>query len=628
MKWNLGSFLLLFLLALIWMKYLGQSDSLDQQIAQKIILDIRYFCPEMDADADGDDCKTPVTHLPAQLAEMIRETNLGGVILFAENLQTPQQIIQLTTDLQRTARQSSSGLPLFISIDQEGGSIVRLPDDYSTAFSGNMAIGATYARHGDKYARLVGASMGRELHALGINVNHAPSVDVNSNPENPVINVRAFADNPKTVAKLGAAMLEGMQSEGVIGGLKHFPGHGDTHVDSHSGLPLVEHDKARIWAMDIEPFKWVMDNSDVHMVMTAHIQFPQLDSSTLLNKHGKAIIKPATLSREILTGVLREQLGFEGLIITDALDMDGIAQFFSPVEAVINTFEAGADIALMPVRIRKPADIQNFQNLIEYVDNRVAEDSQATEQIRLSVERIARVKQQLVRPETDTDQAVDVAQSILASPAHRQLEQELAQSSLVEWNSGKHSDLAEVDRVHVVLPDSDNAELLAALLQQQSSWEITSGNLNTTAMESNKEAIDQADLVIVGNNFQQFSQSTTASNNRSKAGNRAERAAALLQYAGDHGKSRIYISLASPYAIDNFRPLSDLQLFAFHANSYHQEYDEKNPVLQALANVITGQSKAQGTLPVSPLGYREDDQQGRYTSREQRNSDSVIPAAL
>jgi len=605
MKRKIGALALLALMVATWLGYPKSDNLLKQQIGQKIILDIRYFCPDMDEDADSDDCKTPVTHLPDILADTIRDTNLGGIILFAENLETPRQIIRLTTDLQQAARGSSSGLPLFISIDQEGGNVVRLPNEYSTTFSGNMAVGATYAQHGDKFARLVGSTLGRELRTLGINVNHAPSVDVNSNPDNPVINVRAFSDRPETVAQLGAAMLEGMQQEGIIGTIKHFPGHGDTRVDSHSGLPVVTHDKARIMSTDIEPFRRVLQQTNVQMVMTAHIQFPQLDSSTVVNKYGQAIVRPATLSREILTGVLRNKLGFEGLIISDALDMDGIANFFTPVEAVINTFEAGTDIALMPIQIRKPADIKSFRNLLDYVSKRMIEEPEAYAQVARSYQRIATVKEQLRSSIPDVDSKLASAEEILASAGHRAIEQALAQASIVEWNSGDRPDLSRVNRVHVVFPREEDAAYLAQQLAQRTRWQVTSDSLrNATSGENpySGAAIAQADLVIVGNNYQQLNSPAL---NRDTAPavplNRADRAARLLKLAGDKGKTRVYVSLGSPYSIDNFIGLSDIQIFTFNEVSYHLGALRQSPTLEAVANVVSGRVAAEGQLPVNPL---------------------------
>lgn len=607
MKWKLGVLSLIAIAVASWLTLHETQESFQRKIAQKIIIDIRYYCSEMQEHADSDDCKTPVTKLPKSLENVIQDTNIGGVILFAENLETPQQIIGLTRDLQLAAKKSPSGLPLFISVDQEGGSVARLPSDFSTRFSGNMAIGATFERHGDKFARLVGRSLGRELYALGINLNHAPSIDVNSNPDNPVINVRAFSDQPETVAKLGSAMLQGMQEQGVIGTIKHFPGHGDTIVDSHTGLPLVNHSRERIMSTDIEPFRQVMSDTDVHMIMTAHIQFPGLDNSTLTNKFGEKIIKPATLSKRILTGLLRDELGYEGLVITDALDMKGISQFFSADEAVFNTFKAGADIALMPVKIRKPADIKNLYALIESVSQHALEEDQAYQQVLRSYHRVVSAKEQLLLNNTRPP-SITQAEHVLANPRHRSIENELATRSVVEWNKMGRLMYRDIQRAHVILPEHEDAQYLAEQLQYLGNWEVTSEELaleNGEIALSTRRAIESADLLIVGNSNQLISSGVLNSEDLpSRKIRRADLAAQLLSIAGDQKKSRVYISLGSPYGINNFIPLSDTQLFAFNKISYQLGTKVYNPTLLALANVISGRKVAEGKLPVSHINKK------------------------
>jgi len=393
------------------------SMRLEEQLAQKIMLDLRYYCAEPSENKitksnihkeevsnskhantlftnslEGyktDEkidlaCQTPLTKLPDELSDFISESALGGVILFADNLVNTEQIIQLTSDLQNAALNAKHSTPLFISVDQEGGRVVRLPRDITTSFTGNMAIGATYEKHGSYYAKAVGEVLGSELHALGFNVDHAPVVDVNINANNPVINVRSFGEDPKIVAKLGIAMLNGMQTKGIIGTLKHFPGHGDTNTDSHTGLPVVNHDFNTVNQVDLYPIKQAIEQADVKMIMTAHIQYPALDDSTIVSKTGEKIIKPATLSKKILTQLLRGKMSYQGLIITDALDMASIAHFFTPLDAVINTFKAGADIALMPIKIRNSHDIKKFKVFIRLLADKVKADPELLAQVETS----------------------------------------------------------------------------------------------------------------------------------------------------------------------------------------------------------------------------------------------------
>lgn len=197
--------------------------------------------------------------------------------------------------------------------------------------TGNMSIGATYAKHGSDYASASAKVIAKELRAVGFNVNYAPTLDVNMNPNNPVINVRSFGEDPARVAELGGAQVDAYQHQQVIAALKHFPGHGDTNVDSHTGLPKVMHSKEQVMAQDIAPFRAVIEAGHAPgMIMTAHIQYPALDSSTFVSKQGQTMVKPATMSRAIMTSLLREELGYQGVTITDALDMAGISDFLPP----------------------------------------------------------------------------------------------------------------------------------------------------------------------------------------------------------------------------------------------------------------------------------------------------------
>jgi beta-N-acetylhexosaminidase len=270
---------------------------------------------------------------PEELLDLVKSGCAGGVILFADNVTESNQVMALTDTLQATAQGSPNGLPLFIAIDQEGGAVVRFTDG-GTIFPGNMAIGAAGR---EEYAYQSGKAMAEELVALGINMNFAPVLDVNINPDNPIIGIRSFGAAPETVARLGMATVKGLQDGGVLAVGKHFPGHGDTAVDSHLNLPVIIHPIARLDAVELVPFQAAI-RAGVAGIMTAHIVFPALETTAG---------RPATLSAAIVADLLRCKMNFQGLVITDCLEMEAIAANYEIGDAVVQALLAGADQLLI-----------------------------------------------------------------------------------------------------------------------------------------------------------------------------------------------------------------------------------------------------------------------------------------
>jgi beta-N-acetylhexosaminidase len=275
--------------------------------------------------------------LPAALARHVTDAHVAGVVLFRKNVQTAAQVAALTAGLQALARDAGAP-PLLVAVDHEGGAVTRFPprpgggDPAVTPLPSAMALGAA---DDPALARAAGAVAGAELRALGVHLNFAPVLDVNTNPANPVIGARAFGETPALVTRLGVAYLEGLQGAGVGATAKHFPGHGDTTVDSHLGLPRVEHAAARLEAVDLVPFAAAV-RAGVAAVMTAHVVYPALDPTGT----------PATMSAPILTGLLRGRLGFGGLILSDSLSMRAIADHFGIGEAAVRAVQAGCDLLL------------------------------------------------------------------------------------------------------------------------------------------------------------------------------------------------------------------------------------------------------------------------------------------
>ncbi|WP_460402707.1 glycoside hydrolase family 3 protein [Actinophytocola sediminis] len=274
-------------------------------------------------------------------AQVIEKFGVGGVIYFnnsgTDNVDNPRQMAAFSNGLQRAAVRHNTRLPLIVSIDQEGGNVTRL-ESPATEFPASMAVGAGRSVAD---ARTVATINGRELRAMGINQNFAPVADVNSNPLNPVIGARSFSSRPELASDLVVGEIEGYQEGGritdtVSASAKHFPGHGDAETDSHTQLPQIDRSEAEWRAIDLPPFQAAID-AGIDSIMTAHIQVPSLDPSA----------RPATLSRPILTGLLREELGYQGVIVTDSLGMGG-ANVFPAEEIPVMALEAGVDQLLMP----------------------------------------------------------------------------------------------------------------------------------------------------------------------------------------------------------------------------------------------------------------------------------------
>ncbi|WP_218573494.1 glycoside hydrolase family 3 N-terminal domain-containing protein [Rheinheimera lutimaris] len=590
-----------------------------QMLGQKLMLDLRYYCEQ--APVNGQ-CRTPMTQLPPQLAALIRDYDIGGVILFAENLHSVAQIVQLNRDLQAAAAAAPLKLPLFISIDQEGGRVARLPRGLATSFAGNMAIGATYAEHGTAFAGEVGKVLADELLSLGINLNFAPTIDVNVNPQNPVINVRAFGESAQQVAELGGAMTAAMQQRGMIAALKHFPGHGDTEVDSHLGLPRVEHSIEQIRNVDLLPFAQIIKQHQPGMIMTAHIQYPALDSSTFVSKAGETMLKPATLSRKILHGVLREELGYSGVIVTDALDMAGISKFFTHTEAVVQTFAAGADIALMPVKLQHPGELSALASLLNALETVVNNGAIAKAELRDSYQRIVALKQQypLLPAQTSMAKQIQQAQQTLGNAAHRQTELALAKAAITQVKPatpGWPFKLRDSKKLLLIMPDQMKVQALAAALQHYSNnhFVIDSISLQQTDLTQAAAQITAADVVISG--FISPMQSladiggmddlTGVTNIAAAYQRQMLQYEALLPQINAQQKPHVFLSLRAPYDISRYGQDADVVLAAYGYNTAEDPaaMAAGNAVYEALAQALLGQYRLSGKLPVTVAGYND-----------------------
>lgn len=261
--------------------------------------------------------------------ELIESYHVGGFIFYKNNIENAKQALKLFNDLK--AANQSNPVPLWMSVDEEGGRVTRMPKEFAKVPTAK-AIGS---KNSEALSQGIGAVLGRELSGFGLNMDFAPVLDINSNPNNPVIGDRSFGNKADVVSRLGIATMEGIRKEGVVPVVKHFPGHGDTSVDSHIGLPVVNHDLSRLRKLELIPFKEAVENK-ADVVMIAHLLMPKLDPD-----------HPASFSKKVITDLLRNELGFQGVVISDDMTMGAIEKNYEIGKASVEAILAGGNIVLV-----------------------------------------------------------------------------------------------------------------------------------------------------------------------------------------------------------------------------------------------------------------------------------------
>ena len=430
--------------------------TLDDKISQMIIPAIRTWEEEN---------VTVLSDFP-ELEEALRAHQYGGIILYGSNVTGPGQVTALVQELQvnnLANANTSVHIPYFMAADEEGGIVVRL--NGGTRMTGSMAIGAT-GEEALSNAKKTGLVLGEEMAAAGFNVDFAPDIDVNNNAANPVIGTRSFSDDPETVASLGIMFSSGLSENGVIATYKHFPGHGDTAVDSHIGTPSVEKTYDQIREGELVPFAAAVENG-ADMIMTAHITYPLIDEEVTFGDGETKGFYPATMSKKIITEILRGDLGYEGVIVTDALEMDAIrtAGLVSGEEDSIEyranvaqkVIEAGIDLLLLPCDLNCAEAASFYDAYMDALKAMVENGTISEERIDESVTRILKLKEKYGILDTeqyfaDQEKAVKQAQEIIGSDAHHEVEMEIAKQAVTLLkNEGETLPLTEDDKKIVFL---------------------------------------------------------------------------------------------------------------------------------------------------------------------------------
>ena len=583
-----------------------ENMSLRQKITQMMMVDFRNW------NGKG------FTVMNDQVRTIVEDYNFGAVIYFAPNMVSTRQVHELTAQMQAAATQKG-GIPMIITADQEGGMVYRLAS--GTALPGNMAVGATA---NPLYAKITGNIIGRELSSLGLNSTLAPVVDVNNNANNSVIGLRSYSDNPALVGQMAAANIAGLKEYGVIGCAKHFPGHGDTETDSHYGLPVVDKDLQTLQNCELKPYEIAIEQG-IDMIMTAHILYPQLEKDTVRsNKTGKNESLPATLSDDILTGLLKNQMGFKGIVTTDAMNMAGIANYWDMSQAAVLAISAGVDMLCMPASLSSNSSLNELNTIINSIETAVNNGTLPLARVNDAVTRILTVKANRGILDTTTP-SLQKAVDTVGSTLHRGAERELAAASVTVVQNKNNTlplQVTQNSKVLFLVPyQNETAQMImgwnragqAGLIPQGAQCKVV--HFTTSRVADVRQELDWADTVII--NSELSSAAKVASNNYLYAGVKN-----FVDYAKESGKTAVVQSVDKPYDVQLY-PNADAVLAVYGCMGSTLDPTEallggttadpnaSGPNITAGIEVAFGVFGAKGKLPVSIPQY----QNGSYTSQ-------------
>lgn len=481
-----------------------------------------------------------------------------------------------------------------------------------------MALGATRS---EKYSYDAGYLIGRELNALGANVNFAPVLDTNNNPENPVIGVRSISSNPELVGKLGKNIAKGIQDQGVAATAKHFPGHGDTSTDSHYGLPMVNKSIEELRETELKPFKIAIENG-IDMIMTAHIQFPQIEKDTFISKKdGSQIVIPATLSDDIITGILREEMGYDGVVITDAMNMKAISDHFGELESTKMAINAGIDIILMPTILRNNEDVKKLDYIVNGILDSIKSGEIKEEEITDSVERIVKLKIDrgiidLKNNNVSLEEKIKKAKETVGSIENRNIERRIAEEAItITKNEDNILPLnpKEGEKVLLIAPNESQIHSMKFGINRLI-HENSLNNIKLDTYEYNnigviddvlREKIESSDYIIVA--------SLASNANHLKPGTwNRDLPRSVIDYGNKLNKDTVLISLRNPYdlaAYDNAK--AQVVSYGFKGMDPTEgdtlfPTKSSGPNIPASMGVIFGVVEPKGKLPVDIPSLNND----------------------
>ena len=595
----------------------------EQKIAQCLMMDFRQW-----KGADGS--KVDMTTLDSDVADIISKYQFGSIILFANNIKKTDETLRLTMDMQEAVSRNG-GLPLLIATDQEGGVVYRLGS--GTALPGNMALGAT----GDvSNAETSGGIIGRELSAVGINTTLAPVIDINNNANNPVIGTRSFGDDADAVGSFGSAFIKGLTDNNTIGCAKHFPGHGDTGTDSHYGLPVIDKRLDELRSFELKPFQTAIDEG-IDMIMTAHILYPQIDGSKILSdKTGKEESRPATMSSVILTDLLRGEMGFTGVVVTDAMNMKGISDNYSPEQSTMEAIKAGADIVCMPITgiCDKEEFADSIDSVISYIKKAIENEELSEKRLDEAVTRVLELKKKRgILSYNPDDYSVENAEAIVGNEENRNLEHDMAIRAVTLIRNDNNLlpyKATEKSKILMMCPyDNERALMVMGLNRAKEAGKVPAdaevrvyrfSKDDHEVKEGNelKAAIDWADLVVI--NSEVVDSEDMSFGWYTSVGTRN-----FTQYCKKNGKHSVVLSVDKPYDVQLY-PDADAVLAVYGCKGTSMDVtqalidgeitkDENacGPNITAGVEVLFGVYKPTGKLPVNIPKFVIDESGGHFT---------------
>jgi beta-N-acetylhexosaminidase len=486
---------------------------------------------------------------------LIDKFNAGAFIVFSHNVDNAEQMVTLSRDIQAHSLKMA-GMPSFIAIDQEGGKVLRLKN-FATVLPGNMNIGATKSTI---LSFLAGKLTAIDLEMLGINMNLAPVLDVNTSSDNDVIGVRSFGDDPDAVSRLGTAYIRGLQSRRISATAKHFPGHGSTHADSHFGMPVLDRDLVAMRNYDLKPFQSAIKEG-VDAIMTAHIAVPDLEE-------GRKLI-PSTLSYKVITELLRKELGYKGLVITDDMEMQAITREQTVGEAAVKAVNAGCDMIIIVWTDKAKQDV--YKSLLQAVRTGRIPFSRINESVRRIV--LTKLKRNLF---DYPDPKIEDVKKIVGNKFHQHIAHIIADKSITLVQKNEDTVPLKKTQKYVVL--SPFSFLATELRKYGLDTSFVKTNLSQTAKERyallerlvrKKNNVDGYIVAVMDNGQAAF----------------ASRLKKLSK------KTVIVAALDSPYICS----------YVKNADAYVYAYSFRMQAIRALAGVLSGELSARGELPVKVI---------------------------